>query len=196
MRKVLKSTYERILPALFWLTLMLAFDSVYICVITCICAAAHEVGHIGAAIAVRHGGVSISKATLTGLKIHTGGILSYKEELIIASGGPIANLVFFLFCLPFFDMNEYFVALGVINLLTAFSNLIPIRGYDGYRIIGSALSLFDMKWRVDDIMSALTVAFSAAATLISLVLLMLVGEGYWFFAIFFAVLLKEILKKH
>lgn len=193
---ILKALSDKVLPALFWFFLMLAFDTAAMTVMTCLAAAIHELGHIAAGIILTGDELSLPKATLTGLKIHTGRLLSYKEETIIAASGPLVNIVVFLFALPFFNLSGYIAAFAFINLLTAVSNLIPIKSYDGYRIISASLAGRLEPCLQARVMSALTLVFSAAAVLISLVLLMLIGEGYWLFAIFFAILIKEILKLH
>ena len=194
--KLLKKISDKVLPTLFWLSVMLAFDSLSVCIITLISAAAHELGHIFAAFLVKRGDISLPRATFFGLKIDTGSLLSYKDEAIIASGGPIANLCVFIVSLPFFAISEYAIALGFINLFTAITNLLPMRGYDGERILRSALL---KKWDVriaDCVSDALTLALSSSLSVISLVFIMVLGEGWWIFAFFFSILLGEVLKRH
>ena len=194
--KLLKKLSDRVLPALFWLCIMLAFDSAAICILTLTSAAIHEVGHILFATVIRRGGVSLPRGELLGLKIDTGSLLSYKDEAIIALGGPLINLLIFVVALPYLHTSDYVMALGVINLFTAITNLLPMRGYDGERIIHS---LILSRWTVevaDSVTDALTLGCSAILSVVSLLLLMLVGEGWWIFTFFFSVLLSEILRKH
>ena len=193
--KILKMLSDKVLPTLFWLCIMLAFDSPTICILTLISAAIHEVGHITLAAAVKRGGVSLPRATFLGLKIDTGSLLSYKEEAIIASGGPLFNLVIFVLTLPF-ARSEYLLYLGLINLFTALSNLLPMRGCDGARIIHSIASTRCSAELADRITDALTLLLSAILSVISLLIVMLRGEGWWIFVFFFSALLSEILKRH
>lgn len=194
--KILQKLSDKILPMLFWICIMLAFDSVAVCVLTLIAAAVHEGGHILLANLLNSGDVSLPRGTLLGLKIDTGRLLSYRDEAIIALGGPLVNLSLFLLSLPFFKVSDYIFLFGLINLFTSITNLLPIRGYDGERITRAVLLAKCTVSFADEVTSALTLTFGATLSVISLAVLMLIGEGYWIFAFFFSVLLSEILKRH
>ena len=191
--RALRVIYERVLPFLFILFLMLAFDAVWVAVLTLLVAALHELGHIAAALTVGVGDMSIPRAVLTGLRIRLGRLLSYREEVIVALGGPLANILAFFALLPLTRVNNYIITLAAINLLTAVSNLIPIRGFDGQRILTGLLASRVSAVVIDTVTRGLTVGISAAVALLSLIFMMRVGEGYWIFAVFFAILCKEIL---
>ena len=194
--RALRVIYERVLPFLFILFLMLAFDAVWVAVLTLLVAALHELGHIAAALAVGVGDMSIPRAVLTGLRIRPSRLLSYREEVIVAIGGPLANILAFFALLPLTRVNNYIFSLAAINLLTAVSNLIPIRGFDGQRILTCLLASRVSAGVIDTVTKGLTVGISAAVALLSLIFMMRVGEGYWIFAVFFAILCREILAKH
>ena len=191
--RLLRTLGERILPFLFILLLMLAFDTVWMSVTTLLVAAIHELGHIGAAMVLGIGDMSVPKAVLTGLRIKPGRMLSYREEVIVALGGPLANILVFLLLLPLTRVNYYLLTLAAISLLTAISNLIPIRGWDGHRILIGLLSTRLSAVGLERVTRVLTTMLSATAALLSLIFMMIVGEGYWIFAVFFAVLCREIL---
>lgn len=191
--KILRALGERVLPVLFILFLMLAFDEVWMTVLTLLVAAVHEGGHILAAMLIGAGEISLPRAVLTGLRIRPGRILSYKEEAVVALGGPLINLVLFLLLLPLCRYGEYVSALAAISLLTALSNLIPIRGFDGQRILIGLLSRGLSAATLDRVSSALTLGISAAVALLALFFMMKIGEGYWIFTIFFAVMCREIM---
>ena len=194
--KFLENLSDKVLPTLFWLCIMLAFDSLSVSILTLISALVHEWGHILFASLVKRGDISLPRATLLGLKIDTGRLLSYKEEVMTALGGPLINLVIFVLTLPFFGGSEYIFTFGIINLFTALTNLLPIRGYDGERIIRSLLSEKFSPAAAEGVTGVLTLICSGLLSVISLLLIMLVGEGYWIFGFFFSVLLSEVLKKH
>ena len=194
--RLLRALGERVLPILFILFLMLAFDEVWMTVLTLLAAAAHECGHILAAMLIGAGEISLPRAVLTGLRIRTGRLLSYRDEAIIALGGPLTNLAIFLLLLPFCRYGEYVSALAAINILTALSNLIPIRGFDGQRILIGLLSTRLSARALDRVSRALTLAVSAAVALLSLFFMMKIGEGYWIFTIFFVVMCREIMGEH
>ena len=193
--RLLRTLGERILPFLFILLLMLAFDTVWMSVMTLLVAAIHELGHIGAAMVLGIGDMSVPKAVLTGLRIKPGRMLSYREEVIVALGGPLANILVFLLLLPLTRVNYYLLTLAAISLLTAISNLIPIRGWDGHRILIGLLSTRLSAVGLERVTRVLTTMLSATAALLSLIFMMIVGEGYWIFAVFFAVLCREILSE-
>ena len=192
----LKTLSDKVLPSLFWLCIMLAFDSAAVCILTLICALVHEVGHILFSTLAGRGDISMPRATLLGLKIDTGRLLSYKEEIIIALGGPTINLLLFALLIPFFSISEYLFTFGIINLFTALTNMLPIRGYDGDRIIRSTLSKKFSPTGADRVTEALTLLFAGGLSVFSLLLLMIRGEGYWIFAFFFTVLLSEVMRRH
>ena len=81
--KMLRIIYNKLLPALFWIVLLLAFDSPWAAMLTLLCAALHEIGHILAALLITDGNISMPKAVIYGLRIDTGGIMSYKQELFM-----------------------------------------------------------------------------------------------------------------
>ena len=193
--KKIKSIVERILPMLFWILLMLAFDSPYITALTLLAAALHELGHIAVMVFLSCGEITIPKAVLSGLRLRPSRLISYKEEIFLAAGGPIINLAAFIFLTLYFGReNEYITVFAFLNLLTAISNLIPISGYDGYRIIHN-LTLFKLgEEKSEKIMRFFSSGFTSLAVFFSLYLIMKIGEGYWIFSVFFAILVKDVLK--
>lgn len=191
--RLLRALGERVLPFLFVVLLMLAFDAVWMTVLTLAVAVIHELGHIGAAMLIGVGDISLPRAVLTGLRIRTGRMLSYREEVIIALGGPMINLALFLLLLPLCRASDYLLAFAAVNLLTALSNLVPIRGFDGQRILIGLLSGRLSPEATERLSRALTLTISASVALLSLLFMMIVGEGYWIFAVFFAIMFREIM---
>ena len=182
----------RTLPVGFWLALIFAFDEPYVAFLTLIAIAVHELGHIGALVCLsrpyRFFGVG------SGLRLRARGQLSYGEELIAAASGPLANVVIFLLVSPFtlLGSGDYASAFGLINLFTAISNLLPIEGYDGYRvcecIIGQCSSL-NIPY---SILRAVSFLLSAALSLTALYLIRSFDGGYWVFFIFLFALLRAM----
>ncbi len=193
--KTLKILSERTLPALFWILLMLAFDTPAMTIATLMAAALHEIGHIAVMAHLSRGKLSLPRTVMFGLRLRENRLLSYKEEAFLALGGPLANIIAFIILIPLFDLCDgYFFIFAFLNLLTAISNLIPIKGYDGYKIIECLLA---PKMGIDKcarIISSISFLFSTVAVFASLFLIMKIGEGYWIFAVFFAILIKDILK--
>ena len=127
----------RILSGFFWLLLLFGFDDGITAALTVAAALFHELGHVAALFIIGAGG-RLPAARLRGLALVPSRILSYKEEALVASAGPLANLMLaaLLSFLPPFGQSRLFL---FINLLTALSNLLPVKGYDGYRAISSLL---------------------------------------------------------
>ena len=191
--KMLRFIYNKILPALFWLMLLLAFDSIYITLLTILAAALHELGHIAAASIVLNRSISLPKAAIYGLRIDTGGIISYKEEFFIALGGPLANILVFFITLPFFRLSDYISTFCFINLLTAISNLLPLRSYDGQRLLTCLIAAHTAPFVTESITRYTCIAISSVGCFTALFLIGRLGDGYWIFGIFFITLLNEIL---
>ena len=191
--KTLKFISERALPLLFWIMLMLAFDTPTMTFLTICAALTHEIGHIAVMSFLTKGLLSLPRAVIFGMRLRADRMLSYKEEAVLAAGGPIINLLVFFFLIPTFD-NDYAYTFAVLNLLTAISNLIPINGYDGYRILSAFMSRFPNPTLSESIMSHTSLLFSVFAVFASLFFILKIGEGYWVFAVFFVILIKDIFK--
>ncbi|MBO7304596.1 MAG: hypothetical protein J6V09_05180 [Clostridia bacterium] len=189
---------EKILCFFFWFLLILGFDSPRVAYMTLAAALIHECGHLLVAFFFTRGGISLPKADFSGFKI-SAPRMSYKEELFVALGGPVLNLV--LGILPFIipltkGAKEYFELFGLISLLSALSNLLPISDFDGYRIAECILSLkIKNAERVSYVLGLLSFSFCGVATFLNLYLILKTGEGYWIFGVFFASLLAFMGKR-
>ena len=183
------------LPLCFWLMIMLSIDDISICILTLLAVTLHEIGHIGAYIFLKKWKISLPRDKINGLKIHTGGGLSYFEELIITLCGPFANILVFFLLLPFSAISQYLYIFGVINLFCAITNLFPIRGYDGYGILNAYFSLRCTTPRCE-VLEFISIVFTSLITITFSLTIFITGEGYWIFAVFFIHLIKEILNSH
>lgn len=93
----------------------------------------HELGHlIAAAILKRR--ISCIKIEPLGARISFCGILSYKDEIIIALMGPLVNL-FTAALFWQYEISKHSLILGIFNLL-------PGSSLDGGRILTSLLSIY------------------------------------------------------
>ena len=191
------SFFERSLAILFWVLLMLGFDAPYITVLTVSAAVIHELGHIIAAFCIS-GSVRIPRGDISGFRIKMSG-LSYKEELIVALGGPLINILLgvILLKLPFPKTAlPYLRTFGILNIMTAISNLLPIESYDGHKALLCLAAIFTSRHLLAEaIMHKLSFGFCAVMCFLSLYLILKLGEGYWLFAVFFSVLLSSIIKR-
>ncbi|MBQ8858231.1 MAG: hypothetical protein IJ012_00400 [Clostridia bacterium] len=105
----------------------------------------HETGHLTAFLLCGERLPAFRGRGFGFLLTPQGSLLSYKKELAIAAAGPLFNLAACVCLLPALragqaqDATFCFFAL---NFLTAAFNLLPIRGFDGGRILSAALLLF------------------------------------------------------
>lgn len=183
---------SRILPILFWISVVLSFDEVPIAMLTLTCAIIHEMGHILVLVLFSEKKFTV-KGVSSGLRIGTASLSSYKSELFLYLSGPLMNIVCAVLCLilpsAYADFKTAFFAL---NLATALSNLLPIEGYDGYGVL-RCLFLSRGNTRASDVvlphLSFFTLLF---LTVCSLYLIDRFGEGYWIFFLFSVSLIKKL----
>lgn len=184
---------SRLLPSVFWLLLIFAFDTPAAAIGTLLCAAVHECGHLLALSTLKRN--RHISASMAGMRISDFGVLSYKQELFVASAGPIVNILIALLCLALRNYGSgYFLLLGILNLLTAFSNLLPIKSYDGAKILSSGLSLLFCEQVSHSVINIISFAISVTLSLFSLYLISRFDAGYFIFFVFFIYFVKNIRK--
>ena len=185
---------ERVLAILFWGLLIFGFDMPYIAVLTIISAVIHEGGHIIALLMLKKGRKAMPYGDITGLRIGIG-MLSYKEEFICAVSGPLLNILLWILSL-FWRSSDYIYTFGLLNLMSAVSNLLPIEEYDGYRALRAIFSMIlSDATRVENILRAISFFFSVLMTFFSLFVMLKLGEGYWIFAVFASAMISRLVKK-
>ena len=178
-----------LLPAAFWFLLMLGFDKTYIAVLTVLCALLHELGHMAALFAI-HREMTLRPRAM-GFGIKDFGQLSYKEEIFSALAGPLANLLTALLLFPFAG-NKYVCDTALLNLLTAASNLLPVKDYDGYRILSALLCLRTDSQTAERICLRASLFITLLLTFLSLYLMLKADSGYWIFFIFAILLFRSL----
>ena len=188
--KKIADLFLSVMPYLFITLVIFSFDEVKMAFFTLLCAVLHEIGHFTVLFAVRRK-FSLGGA-LFGLRIKPKCILSYGEEMAVAAAGPGINLVAFtIFIIP---KNDGCTAFALINLFTALTNLLPIRGYDGYRIIDAALMSCGRSDLADKTLPPISFALVSVLAFLSLYFISRLNSGYWTFFIFIFFLLGEIKK--
>ena len=107
----------------------------------------HELGHVFAA---RRCGVPLRSFSieLLGARLDlASGVITYRDELLIAAAGPAVNLASALALYPLISRfgggpGLFISALTAASVGLAFLNLLPVSGFDGGRILYCLLSLF------------------------------------------------------
>lgn len=183
-----------ILPVIFWLCLIYSFDEVMGASITILAMLIHEFGHL-ACIFVITGEWKIPKGKFNGLRIYGEGYTSYKKQILEYASGAgmnlIAALVMSLFKNIKIDYAELFIT---INIATAVSNLLPIDGYDGYKLISAIISYFSLGFLAYATLEIFSFIFTVGLCVISLFLVYTFGNGYWFMAIFLFATINKLQK--
>jgi hypothetical protein len=152
---------------------------------TLISALVHEIGHLAPAFYKSSSALSLPRGDLSGFRILKCKKISYREELGILIFGPLFNLLFsFALIVLGLFFGDYFFLFAAVSLMTMISNLLPIRGYDGYKIIHSLICLSKPDpTRDEKILNATSFFLSTLILFISLYFLLRLGAGYWIFAL-------------
>ncbi len=171
-------------------------------------AALHELGHLFAAKLL---GINISEISLdhTGVRICTdNSLISYKKEIILAASGPAVNILMIMLtvlgfsfshvslteagvlCESFlFDGEPTRVGCGAFfalsSILQGALNLLPIRTYDGGRILHCTTALFFGERVAETVTDICSVFMAFVFWTVSLYLLLRIssGLGIYIFAI-------------
>ena len=132
----------------------------------------HEMGHFLVA-KICGAGIKCLTLDVTGAKMTLcGRLLSYREEILIAAAGPLVNIITFAVTLTSFEeFSAFSLMLGILNLL-------PISGFDGYRILYSFMSLRSGEEKANRITKALSFFAVIFLWLFSVYLLLRFGAGF------------------
>ena len=177
-----------LLSGFFWILVLFGFDKPRGALLTLLAIAIHEAGHLAAFAAI--GKLSaLPRPRAVGFSLGTPSHLSYKEDIIVSAAGPLANLL--TAALLLVTLGEP-CELAVINLLTAVSNLLPVKGYDGYRMLSAILAVLGVGSGLARLPDRLSFATATLAVFISLYSIRTFDTGYWIFGVFFIFLLGEV----
>ncbi len=108
--------------------------------VTLLAAGLHEVGHY---LAVWSLGLPLSGVRVEGLGARmdvSGRVLSYGEEWLVAAAGPLASLLLSVAAAPLWSVWETARIFSCVSLLLGLFNLLPIRSFDGGRMLEVSLS--------------------------------------------------------
>ena len=192
-RAILLAT--KLLPLIFWVLLILGFDRAYVGILTVLMALLHELGHITALVII--GSSGSMRTHVSGFRLDCKRLLSYKEEIFVSLSGPMINLLLSAFLIFIPSDTGYLRDVSFISLLTALSNLLPIEGHDGERILKSALLSGSVtQSSAATVCSSVSFALSAFFAFFSLYLILRGDIGYWIYIVFSVFLVKKIKSDH
>ena len=178
-----------VLSVLFWILLAFGLEEGWVAGLSVIAATVHEGAHAAVmAVTKRGGGV---RGNVGGFRIRTEG---GRQSALLFLSGSVANFMLAAAAVPFlvFGASEYALGFALINIATGLTNLLPIRGFDGYGLIRHILDERCARRGWYDLLSGVSFGITVAFLLFSLYLLARVGEGYWTFASYFVLLEKEL----
>jgi Zn-dependent protease len=156
-----------------------------------ICALIHEFGHLVCIFIIGKTKLNL-RGAINGFRIKSSGMYSYKEEMLIYLSGPIANITSFLICCIFsLVTTKNFILIGIVHLITAFSNLLPIKGYDGYGALRAIIGNREFSDKALYILSLISTSLIFSFCVLSLYIIDRLNGGYWIFAVFFVSMIKE-----
>lgn len=153
-----------IISAIFF-ALMLFFERSHYAAIALLAAAIHECGHLFMAKALRIP-FSLFELDMLGASLRLGSRLcSYGDEFLLASAGPLMNIFSSLALFPLVThaenpaLREYLSFFIFASLALACLNLLPIKSFDGGRMMHSLCSAV-LSPKLADLTLRLTTFFS------------------------------------
>lgn len=137
------------------LTAWLLTDRSWLCIAALLAAGVHELGHLCAARLLR---IPVRKLRLhlLGAGLSLGGApLSYGAEFLLCAAGPLSSLLLSALLSPLWG---YAVCrqLSCASLLLGLFNLLPVRAFDGGRMLSAALSVVCTPEVTDRILSVIS----------------------------------------
>ena len=148
-----------------------------VCAMTVLAAALHECGHLGAA-RVLHIPFGQMKLDFLGARLEVRGrMLSYGEEWILASAGPLASLLGAAGGALFWSRSYYAQMFSCASLLLGLLNLLPIRSFDGGRMLECTLSHFLATRVLQDAMRVISFLFLCILWMVAVYFLLKSGSG-------------------
>lgn len=186
------SVILNILPVIFWLCLIYSFDEFMGANLSVIALLIHEIGHL-ICIYMFTGKLYLPRGDITGLRLSKEKTNSYKYDIALYSSGIASNIIAAIFMVPFKkwlgDFAELFIA---INIATAASNLLPIEGYDGYRIATLLLSYCEIGKAGYIALEILSFCLIFFMSITSLFFVYTFGNGYWIMMIFLIATISKL----
>ena len=119
---------------------MLMIDESLLCLSVFLAAGFHELGHLCAARLLRIP-VRSMKLDLLGARLDAvGRLLSYGEEWLLCVAGPLFSLLLSAGLAPLWGVSAFARQLSCVSLLLGWMNLLPIRTFDGGRMLAALIS--------------------------------------------------------
>lgn len=176
----------------FWVLIIYGFGSPFVAGLTLISVLIHECGHECCLLLINgRGGRILGRAN--GFRIKNEDTLSYSKEIWLYASGAVANFATALLALLIGITFEIHVnTFIIVNMITAISNLLPVRSYDGYGILRSLIDRCCAPLWAYRALDTISLAVSSFAVTLSLYLMWSFGEGYWIYGVFLISVISEL----
>lgn len=175
MRRFLRFEIEP--AAAVMLVSLLLTDRSHLALAALLAAAVHEAGHLVLARVLRVP-VRALRFHLLGAGLVPGGrLLCYGEEFLLCAAGPLFSLLFAALPAPFWGRSEFAVLLSCASLLLGMLNLLPIRAFDGGRMLACALSARWDPAAADRVLTATSLLFLLLLFAAASYFLLRAGDG-------------------
>ena len=146
-------------------------------IITLLAAFFHECGHILAAKRM-HIPLRSLRLDLLGARLEASGrMLSYTEEWLLCAAGPLVSLTLSAAAAPLWRFSSSTIAFSCVSLLLGCLNLLPIRTFDGGRMMECWLCSFLSVRIAGNIMRIISFVFLFLLWATSVYFLLRVGDG-------------------
>ena len=162
--------------AIFFVGLVLT-DRSFLCLSAFLAAAFHEAGHLCAAKML---GIPIRelRLDLLGARMDAAGrLLSYGEEWLLCWAGPMFSLLLSGGLAVFWHVSPFARLLSCASLLLGLLNLLPIRSFDGGRMLSVAVSLAFGETAADYVLKLTSFLFLFLLWAVSVYFLLRSGDG-------------------
>lgn len=194
MRQSILQGYSRrllpLIPVFLWLGYIFIAEPLGYALFLLATVALHESGHIFAFSVLGLPLPHFRGRRLGLLLTPKNTLLSYPQEVFVCAAGPLFNLLAAAALIPALRTgraNDAHFCFFCFNLLTAALNLLPIRGFDGGRILAALLSSLFGATVAEKISGAVSLVFVLLFYFAGLFLFFVAGVGLQTF--FFALLL-------
>lgn len=162
--------------AIFFVGLVLT-DRSLLCLSAFLAAAFHEIGHL---LAAKWLGIPIRslRLDLLGARMDAvGRLLSYGEEWLLCAAGPLFSFLLSAGLSVFWQNSSFARLLSCASLLLGVLNLLPIRSFDGGRMLAVAVSAAFGENVSDYILKLTSFLFLFLLWAVSVYFLLRAGDG-------------------
>ena len=172
----------RVSPAtIAMLATMLLTDRTGICLATVLAAFFHEGGHLLAAYVMKIPMREIRLDMLGARMEVRGRLISYGEEWLLCAAGPLFSLFGAALASLFWRWARFSKRFSCASLLLGLLNFMPIRTFDGGRMLETALSRLWGTTVADKIMGCISFFFLFLLWALAVYFLLRAGDGFSLF---------------